>query len=530
MIERIIDYSARNKFVVILFYLIVVGWGIWAVVHTPLDAIPDLSENQVIVFTEWMGRSPRLVEDQVTFPLVTALQGVPEVSAIRAQSMFGMSFIYIIFNETTDLYWARSRVLEKLSTVQSALPSGAKMQLGPDGTGVGHVFWYTLEGKHDLATLRATQDWYVKLHLQGVAGVAEVASIGGYVRQYQVDVDPQKMKGYGVTLAAIQNAVMRSNNDVGGKILEMSDAEYFVRGQGYIRHIEDIENIVVGTGRDGTPTYIRNIGTVQMGGDLRRGSIEKNGQGQVVGGIVVMRYGENAKAVIDRVKERIREISPGLPAGMEIKPAYDRSDIIVASVKTLTTALIEEGIVVSIVVFLFLLHFRSVLRIIIEIPIAVLVAFICMKVFGITSNIMSLGGIAIAIGVIVDASIVLVENAYRNVARAQEQKGSLTTVDFTEISILSAKQVGRAIFFAVAIMVVSFLPVFLLEGQEGKMFRPLAFTKTFVLGGSAIIAITLVPMLMVVLTRGKFRRENQNPITRFLNWLYAPVIRLVLKW
>lgn len=530
MIENIIDFSARNKFVVILFYLIVVGWGIWAVAHTPLDAIPDLSENQVIVFTEWMGRSPKLVEDQITFPLVTALQGVPQVSAIRAQSMFGMSFIYIIFNESTDLYWARSRVLEKLSTIQSTLPAGANMQLGPDGTGVGHVFWYTLEGKYDLGTLRAVQDWYVKLNLQGVEGVAEVASIGGYVRQYQVDVDPNRMKGYGITLAAIQNAVMRSNNDVGGKIVEMSNAEYFVRGQGYIQSIEDIENIVVGTGPNGIPVYIRNIGTVQLGGDIRRGSLDKNGEGQTVGGIVVMRYGENAKAVIDRVKDRIKEITPGLPEGVEIKTAYDRSDIITASIETLKGALIEEAIVVSIVVFLFLLHLRSVVRIIIEIPVAVLVAFICMKVFGITSNIMSLGGIAIAIGVIVDASIVLVENAYRNVARAQEKKGTLTKEDFTEISILSAKQVGRAIFFAVAIMVISFLPVFLLEGQEGKMFRPLAFTKTFVLGGSAIIAITLVPMLMVMLTRGKFRRENENPITRFLNWLYAPVIRWVLKW
>jgi len=530
MIERIIDFSARNKFAVILAYMIVVGWGIWSVANTPLDAIPDLSENQVIVFSEWMGRSPKLVEDQITFPLVTALQGVPQVSAIRAQSMFGMSFIYIIFSETTDLYWARSRVLEKLSTVQSALPPGAKMQLGPDGTGVGHVFWYTLEGKYDLGTLRATQDWYVKLNLQGVEGVAEVASIGGYVRQYQVDVDPNKMKGYGITLGSIQDAVMRSNNDVGGKIIEMSDAEYFIRGQGYIQSIDDIENIVVGTGSNGIPVYIRNIGTVQVGGDIRRGSIEKNGEGQAVGGIVVMRYGENAKAVIDRVKERIKEITPGLPDGMEIHSAYDRSDIIMASIDTLRGALIEQAVVVSIVVFLFLLHLRSVLRIIIEIPVAVLIAFICMKVFGITSNIMSLGGIAIAIGVIVDASIVLVENAYRNVARAQEEKGVLTREDFTEISIRSAKQVGRAIFFAVAIMVISFLPVFLLEGQEGRLFRPLAFTKTFVLGGSAIIAITLVPMLMVMLTRGKFRRENQNPITRFLSWLYAPVIRWVLKW
>ncbi|MEW5799296.1 MAG: CusA/CzcA family heavy metal efflux RND transporter [Bacteroidota bacterium] len=530
MIEKIIDYSARNKFIIILLYLIIIGWGIWAVSKTPLDAIPDLSENQVIVFTEWMGRSPQLVEDQITFPLVTSLQGVPEVEAIRAQSMFGMSFIYIIFNEHTDLYWARSRVLEKLSTVQSALPQGAKMQLGPDGTGVGHVFWYTVEGKYDLGTLRAIQDWYIKLNLQGVQGVAEVASVGGFVKQYQVDVDPDKMKSYGITVNDIRNAVMRSNNDVGGKILEISDQEYFIRGQGYIQTVSDVENIVVGTGANGTPIYVRNIGRVQLGGDIRRGSLELNGEGQAVGGIVVARYGENAKEVIDRVKKRIAEISPGLPEGVEIKTSYDRSSLIMAAVDTLKSALIEEAIVVSIVVFIFLLHARSVLRVIIEIPVAVLIAFICMKAFGITSNIMSLGGIAIAIGVIVDASIVLVENAYRNVAHAQETKGELTTNDYIEISILSAKQVGPAIFYSVAIMVVSFLPVFLLEGQEGKLFRPLAFTKTFVLAGSAIIAITLVPMLMTMLTRGKFRKENENPITRILNKIYSPVIHWVLKW
>ena len=530
MIEKIIDYCARNKFVVILFYLIIIGWGIWAVSNTPLDAIPDLSENQVIVFTEWMGRAPKLVEDQITFPLVTALQGVPDVRAVRATSMFGMSFIYIIFEDKTDLYWARSRVLEKLSTVQSSLPAGAKMELGPDGTGVGHVYWYTLEGKYDLGTLRAIQDWYVKLNLQGVQGVAEVASVGGFVRQYQVDVNPNKMKAYGITLGDIKNGVMRSNNDVGGKILEISDAEYFVRGQGYIQSQRDIENIVVGSAASNAPIYIRNIGTVQLGGDIRRGSIEKDGQGQAVGGIVVMRYGENAKEVIDRVKKRIEEITPGLPSGVSIKAAYDRSSLIEAAVDTLKHTLIEEAIVVSLVVLLFLLHFRSVLRIIIEIPVAVLIAFICMKLFGITSNIMSLGGIAIAIGVVVDSSIVLVENAYRNVARAQETKGTLTNEDYIEISILSAKQVGPAIFYSVAIMVVSFLPVFLLEGQEGKLFRPLAFTKSFVLAGSAIIAITLVPMLMTMLTRGKFRTENQNPITRTLNRLYAPIIHWVLKW
>jgi len=530
MIETIIDYCARNRFIVILFYSVIVGWGLWALSNTPLDAIPDLSENQVIVFTEWMGRSPRLVEDQITFPLVTALQGVPEVEVIRAQSMFGMSFIYIIFNEHTDLYWARSRVLEKLSTIQTTLPPGAKMQLGPDGTGVGHVFWYTLEGEYDLGTLRAIQDWYVKLNLQGVQGVAEVASVGGYVKQYQVDVDPAKMKTFGITLSDIKNAVMRSNNDVGGKLLEISDAEYFVRGQGYIHSVRDIENIVVGTGPNGTPIYITNIGRVQLGGDIRRGSMEKNGKGQVVGGIVVMRYGENAKDIIDRVKKRIEEISPGLPPGVMIKTAYDRSSLIMAAVDTLKHALVEEAIVVSLMVLIFLLHVRSVIRVIIEIPVAVLIAFICMKLFGITSNIMSLGGIAIAIGVIVDASIVLVENAYRNVARAQQEKTTLTTQDYVAISIRSAQQVGPAIFYSVGIMVVSFLPVFLLEGQEGKLFRPLAFTKTFVLAGSAIIAITLVPMLMTVLTRGKFRSENENPITKILQGLYAPIIRWVLTW
>lgn len=530
MIERIIEFSARNKFLISLAYLIVIGWGIWAVANTPLDAIPDLSENQVIVFTEWMGRAPQLVEDQVTFPLVTALQGVPEVHAIRAQSMFGMSFVYVIFEEATDLYWARSRVLEKLSTVQSSLPEGAKVQLGPDGTGVGHVFWYTVEGPQDLGTLRAIQDWYIKLHLQGVPGVAEVASVGGFVRQYQVDVDPLKMKTFGVSLADVRNAVMRSNNDVGGKILEVSDAEYFVRGRGYIQSVTDIENIAVATRSTGTPLFIKNFATVQLGPDIRRGSLEKNGEGQVVGGIVVMRYDENAKDVIDRVKRRIIELTPGLPPGVTIHTAYDRSDLIMAAVNTLTLALTEEALVVSLIVLIFLLHARSVLRVIIEIPIAVLIAFICMKMFDITSNIMSLGGIAIAIGVIVDASIVLVENAYRNVARAQQERGELSNDEMAEISIRSAKQVGPAIFYSVAIMVVSFLPVFLLEGQEGKLFRPLAFTKTFVLAGSAIIAITLVPMLMTLLTRGKFRREDQNPVTRFLHRLYTPVIHWVLRW
>ncbi len=530
MIENIIEFSARNRFAVIIAYLVVLGFGIWGMLTTPLDAIPDLSENQVIVFTEWMGRSPKLVEDQVTFPLVTALQGIPEVHDIRAQSMFGMSFIYVIFNESTDLYWARSRVLEKLSTVQSGLPAGAKMQLGPDGTGVGHVFWYTLEGKYDLGTLRGVQDWYVKLNLQGVQGVAEVASVGGFVRQYQVDVDPFLLKSFGLTLADVRNAVMRSNNDVGGKIIEVSDAEYFVRGQGYIHSVKDVEDIPLATAPGGNPVLLNQVARVQLGGDIRRGSLERDGTGEVVGGIVVMRSGENAKDVIDRVKKRIDEITPGLPPGVVIHTAYDRSTLITAAVGTLQRALVEAAVVVTLIVLLFLLHLRSVLRVVIEIPFAVLIAFILMRIFGISSNIMSLGGIALAIGVIVDASIVLVENAYRNVAAEQERKGTLTEEDYTAISIRSAKQVGPAIFYSVLIMVVSFLPVFLLEGQEGKLFRPLAFTKTFVLAGSAIIAITLVPMLMTLLTRGKFRTENRNPVTRVLGKMYSPVIRLALRY
>ncbi len=530
MIERIITFSAQNRFLVLLAYAFIVGAGIWAVSSTPVDAIPDLSENQVIVFTEWMGRSPQIIEDQITFPLVTALQGVPDVEAVRAQSMFGMSFIYIIFDERTDLYWARSRVLEKLSTVQSSLPKGANMQLGPDGTGVGHVYWYTVEGPQDLGTLRAIQDWYIKLNLQGVDGVAEVASIGGYVRQYQIDIDPAKMRAYSVSLAQVKNAVMRSNSDVGGKLLEVSGAESFIRGQGYLRSAEDIEGIAVTTGAGGTPVHISDIGIVQMGGDIRRGSLEKDGEGQVVGGIVVMRHNENAMEVIKRVKARLEEIRPGLPGGVEINAAYDRTSLISAAIDSLRDTLLKEAIVVSLIVLLFLLHVRSVLRVIIEIPVAVLIAFILMKLTGITSNIMSLGGIAIAVGVIVDASIVMVENAYRNVARAMEEKGTLEKEDYVRISIASARQVGPAIFYSVAIMVVSFIPVFFLEGQEGKLFRPLAFTKTFVMAGSAIIAITLVPVLMTMLTRGKFRSENANPVTRILNRIYEPVITWVLKW
>jgi Cu(I)/Ag(I) efflux system membrane protein CusA/SilA len=530
MIEKIIDWSAKNRFIVILSYIILTGFGIYCLINLPVDAIPDLSDNQVIIYTEWMGRSPEIIEQQVTYPLVSALQGLPQVKAVRASSMFGMSFVFVIFDDNTDAYFARNRVLERLSTIRSQLPSGVTPTLGPDGTGVGHVYWYTVEGKgYDPGTLRSIQDWYVRYKLSSVEGVSEVASIGGYVKQYQVDINPDQLRAYNVTTSDVINAIQNNNNEVGGKIIEANDAEYFVRGQGYITSKSDIENSIVKSGENGTPVLIKDVANVQLGGDIRRGSLDKDGKGQVVGGIIVMRSGENAKEVIDRVKEKIKEISPGLPPGVEIKASYDRSTLIEQSVNTLEHSLVEAAIVVSLMVAIFLLHFRSILRIIIEIPVSVLLSFILMHLFGVTSNIMSLGGIILAIGVIVDASIVMVENAYRNIAHAIEEKGKLTPEDYKRISIMSAKQVGRAIFFSELIILISFLPVFMLTGQEGKLFHPLAYTKTFVLASSAIVLITLIPVLMTMLMRGKFRPENENPVTGFFIKIYEPVIKWVLK-
>jgi copper/silver efflux system protein len=530
MVERIIDWSAKNRFIVILLYVLITGFGIFCVVNLPVDAIPDLSENQVIVFTEWMGRSPEIVEQQVTYPISSALQGLPEVKAVRATSMFGMSFVFVIFNDNTDLYFARTRVVEKLALVRTQLPSNVTPILGPDGTGVGHVFWYTVEGKnYNLATLRSIQDWYLRNKLVSVEGVAEIASIGGFVKQYQVDIDPNKLRAYNATIGEIASALQRNNNEVGGKLLEMSDAEYFVRGQGYITSLKDVENIFVKQGPNGIPILVKSIATVQLGGDIRRGLLEKNGEGEAVGGIVVMRSGANARDVIERIKQRIEEIKPGLPAGVEIVPSYDRSTLIEAAIGTLNRALIEASLIVAIVVTIFLLHFRSIVRILIELPISVLLAFILMYFFGITSNIMSLGGIVLAIGVIVDSSIVLVENAYRNIANALAKKGHLTNGEYRAISIMSAKQVGRAIFFSELIILVGFLPVFLLTGQEGKLFHPLAYTKTFVMISSAMVVITLIPVLMTMLMRGNFRPESVNPVTRFIIRGYEPVIHWVLK-
>ncbi len=537
MIEKIIDWSAQNRFIVILIYLIVIGFGIYSVVNLPVDAIPDLSENQVIIFTEWMGRSPQIIENQVTYPIVSGLQGLPHVKAVRATSMFGMSFVFVVFEDGVDTYFARTRVLERMNTVQAQLPSGVVPSLGPDGTGVGHVYWYTVEGKgYDLGALRAVQDWYIRYKLSSVDGVAEVASIGGFVKQYQVNVNPTDLRAYNLTISDVVNAVQRSNNEVGGKILEVSDAEYFVRGQGYIQSKDDVENTVIKTSTNGIPILIKNIATVALDGDIRRGALEKNGEGQAVGGIIVMRTGENAQRVIDKVKEKIKEISPGLPPGVEIVTSYDRSTLIKEAVGTLERALIEASITVSIMVMIFLLHFRSIVRILIELPISILIAFILMYLFGISSNIMSLGGIILAVGVIVDSSIVLVENAYRNLAKALEERAhlpegqrGLTPDEYKKISIDSAKQVGRAIFFSELIILTSFLPVFLLTGQEGKMFHPLAYTKSFAMIGSAIVVISLIPVLMTMLMRGKFKPEDKNPTTRFFIKLYEPVIHWVLK-
>ncbi|MBJ6800809.1 efflux RND transporter permease subunit [Geomonas propionica] len=528
MIEKIIEYSARNRVIVLMLFALLIAWGVWAVYNTPVDAIPDLSDNQVIVFTDYPGRSPQVVEDQVTYPLAVNLQGLPQVRAVRASSAFGFSMIYVIFEDKADIYWARTRVLERLNYAASLLPQGVVPTLGPDGTGVGHVFWYTLEGKgYDLEQLRTLQDWFVRYQLNTVPGVAEVASIGGFVREYQVDLDPNRLFAYNIKVGQVAEAIKKSNNDVGGRLLEQADAEYLIRGRGYVKSTADLEDIVVGADMRGTPIYVKNLGTVQLGGAIRRGMLDMNGQGEAVGGIVVMRYGENAKDVIDRVKEKIVSLEKGLPPGVKIMVSYDRSDLIERAIHTLKSSLMEESIVVSLVILVFLLHFQSALVIVLTLPIAVLFSFITMKLMGVSSNIMSLGGIAIAIGVLVDAGVIMVENCYRHLSEMPPEERREKRLD---VIIASAKQVGRAIFFSLAIIILSFVPVFLLEGQEGKMFHPLAFTKTFSMMGSAFIAITLVPVLMYYFMRGKMPPESSNPVSTFFIKLYSPVIRWVLKW
>ncbi len=526
MIERIVEWSAGHRITVLSIFLAISGAGVWALLTTPLDAIPDLSENQVIVFSDFAGRSPQVVEDQLTFPLVSALQGLAKVKVVRAQSMFGMSFVYIIFEEGVDLYWARARVLEKLTSIEPMLPPGSKTSLGPDGTGVGHIFWYTVEGGGlDLGTLRAVQDWFIKPSLQSVSGVAEVASAGGFVREYQVNLDPRRMQLSGVSIGDVTNALIRANNVVGGRIVETNGSENYVRGQGYFHSIDDFRTVVISSSA-GVPIPLERVADVTIGASPRRGSLDKNGEGEVTGGIVVMRNGENADRVIAHVKEKLAEIAPGLPKGVSIKTAYDRSDLIEASVATLEHTLVEEAVIVTIVILIFLFHFPSALRIVIEIPVSVLIAFLLMRWAGISSNIMSLGGIAIGIGILVDASIVMLENAHRHLSEAEELKErDGAPYDYRAVVVRSAQQVARPIFFSIFIIVVSFLPVFLLTGQEGKLFHPLAFTKTFSLLGSAIVSITLVPVLMTLLMKGKMRSEEHNPVSRFFRRLYLPVLR-----
>jgi Cu(I)/Ag(I) efflux system membrane protein CusA/SilA len=537
MIERIIDWCASNRFLVFTATVVLTAWGIWAMTKTPLDAVPDISDVQVIVSTEWTGRSPDLIEDQITYPIVTALISTPHVKAVRGFTDFGISYVYVIFQDGTDMYWARSRVVEYLQGIRGQLPDGVNPTIGPDATGVGWVFEYALvddSGRHSLAELRSFQDWYLRYWLASVPGVAEVASIGGFVKQYQVNLDPNKLAAYNVGVREVVHAIKSSNNDVEGRLLEFSGREYMVRGRGYLTSTADIENVSLGADARGTPIRVRDVAQVQLGPDIRRGVAELDGKGEAVGGIVVMRFGENALSVIDAVKAKLREVQHSMPAGVKIIPTYDRSSLIGESIDTLRRTLIEEAIVVSIVIVIFLFHFRSALIPILTLPIAVLTSFIPMYYLGVTSNIMSLGGLALAIGVLVDAAIVMVENAYRHVSEPEHTLDAASTVPYEDqprLIIRSAKQVARAIFFSLAIIVISFVPVFLLEAQEGRMFRPLALTKTFAMVGASILAITLVPVLMTIFIRGRrLKPESQNPISRVFTWIYNPIIRLALRW
>jgi Cu(I)/Ag(I) efflux system membrane protein CusA/SilA len=533
VINRIIEWSAKNPFLVALFVAFGIAWGVWAMQHVPLDAIPDLSDVQVIVYTEWPGRSPTIMEDQVTYPIVSSLIAAPKVKYVRGLSDFGFSYVYIVFQDGTDLYWARSRVLEYLSKIQGKLPTGLNPVLGPDATGVGWVFEYALVdtgGTQDLAQLRTLQDWYLKYWLESVPGVAEVASIGGFVKRYLVDVDPNKLAAYNLPMRDLMMAIERSNQDVGGSAVEIAGTEFMVRGRGYIRTIQDIENIVVGTDRRGTPVLVRHVARVHTGPEMRRGIAELDGQGQVAGGIVIMRYGENALNVIARVKAKLEEVSGSLPPGVKVVPVYDRSGLIERSVATLTEKLIEESVVVSLVAVLFLFHFRSALVAILLLPIAILLAFIPMDYLKVTSNIMSLGGIAIAIGAMVDAAIVMVENAHKKLESVGAHgRAVLPGTNRAQILIEAAKEVGRPLFFSLAIITVSFLPVFTLEAQEGRLFRPLAYTKTFSMAFAAILSITLAPVLMRLLIRGRIAPETKNPINRALMAVYHPALRFVLR-
>jgi copper/silver efflux system protein len=527
MLNKIIQWSGRNPFLVLLATLFIVIAGVVAVVKTPLDALPDLSDVQVIVYTEYPGQAPQVVEDQVTYPLTTAMLAVPKSKVVRGFSFFGASFVYVIFEDNTDIYWARTRVLEYLNFASGRLPKGVTPTLGPDATGVGWVYQYVLLAKdRTLAELRTIQDWYVRYQLTKAHGVAEVASIGGFVQTYQVTVDPVKLRSYGIALAKVSQVIRDSNRDVGGRVVEMAETEYMVRGRGYLRGKDDIEQLVVKS-QGGTPVLIRDIARVELAPDERRGLTELNGEGEVVSGIAMARYGQNALEVIDNLKAKVQEISAGLPQGVTIQAVYDRSELIERAIETLKHTLLEESLIVAAVCVIFLLHVRSALVAIVMLPVGVLIAFIAMHLLGMNSNLMSLGGIAIAIGAMVDAAIVMIENAHKHLERLRPGH---TLAERSEAMIDACKEVGPALFFSLLIITVSFLPVFTLESQEGRLFSPLAYTKTFSMAGAALLSVTLVPVLMLLFIRGRVMPEAKNPVNRVLIWLYRPVIAWVMRW
>jgi len=526
MIGRLIELCARNKTLVLLATLIMVGVGVWSVINTPLDALPDLSDTQVIVYTEYPGQAPQVVEDQVTFPLTTALLAVPHAKVVRGFSNFGLSFVYVVFDDGTDLYWARSRVLEYLNFAAKRLPQGVTPALGPDASGVGWVYQYVVLGaQRTLAELRSIQDWIVRYNLVTAKGVAEVASVGGFEKQYQVVVDPRKLQAFGIPLDRVSDAVRASNRDVGGRTIEMSETEYMVRGRGYLRNVQDLGNVVLKAdpGGSGTAVLLKDVARIELGPDERRGIAEMNGTGEVVGGIALKRDGMDALTTIDNIKAKLDALRPGLPEGVTIEPVYDRSQLIDAAIHTLKRTLVEESLIVAVVCVIFLLHFRSALVAILTLPIGVLIAFAGMHALGIGSNIMSLGGIAIALGAMVDAAIVMIENAHKHVERLKPGESRAAAL------IASAQEVGPSLFFSLLVIVAAFLPVFALEDQEGRLFKPLAYTKTFAMAGGALLSITLVPVLMLLFVRGRIIPEAKNPINRALIWLYRPLIRLVLR-
>jgi Cu(I)/Ag(I) efflux system membrane protein CusA/SilA len=527
MISRIIEWCARNRFLVFTAVALLIFGGIWSMRRVPLDALPDISDVQVIVHTSWMGQPPNIIEDQVTYPIVSTLLAAPKVKAVRAQTMFGDSYVFVVFQDGTDIYWARSRVLEYIQQLGGRLPANAKPMIGPDATGAGWVFEYVLvdrTGKHDLAQLRSIQDWQVRYQLETVPGVAEVATVGGFVRQYQVRVDPNRLLTYGIPLSTVIERVRASTSEVGGRVLEMGGARYMIRGMGYFKSLHDLEEVSVNA-KNGTPVRLADLGSVSFGPDIREGVAEWQGEGEAVGGIVVMRYGENALNVINGVKKKVAEIAPSLPDGVELHAGYDRSRLIEASIDTLKRDLILESVIVSLVTIIFLFHFRSALIPILTLPVAVLATFIPMYYLNISSNIMSLGGFALAIGVLIDAAIVIVENGYRHASESD----SISKSERKRVLIKAAQQVGPALFFSLLIIVVSFLPVFLLEAQEGRMFHPLAWTKTLAVAFSSLLAITVVPALMMLFIRGRLRPESQNPVSRVTQALYLPVIRFALR-